>query len=168
MNSIPCAACGNPSDRRAKSGLCRHCFETKTYGQNTAVERFWQKVVKTDGCWRWAGRNRHKFGYGIIGSNSPKHLGRRGMEAHRLSWIIHFGQIPEGLSVLHKCDNPECTRPDHLFLGTTVDNLADMRRKGREARGETHGSRTHPESFPGRAQNFVEHPPAHMPRKVIP
>lgn len=161
-DAIQCKNCKKPCDFRSKTKLCRDCFEAKYYGQNTFIERFWKCVVRTDGCWQWTGRQRHKFGYGVLGGNSPKHFGRRSIEVHRLSWIIHFGPIPKGLCVLHKCDNPECTRPDHLFLGTTQDNLADMRSKGREARGDRHGSKTHPKSFPGRAQNFINHPPQHV------
>jgi|SRR6266567_1315290 len=156
---IPCALCGNPSDHRAKSGLCRSCFEL--HKPDSTANRFWAKVIKTPGCWKWAAKRYHRFGYGVLATPKSK-WGRTQIEAHRVSWVLHFGQVPEGLSVLHRCDNPECTRPDHLFLGTTADNLADMRRKGREASGDRHGSKTHPESFPGRAQNFRNHPPRHV------
>ncbi len=60
--------------------------------------------------------------------------------AHRASWLIHRGPIEPGLCVLHKCDNPGCVRPDHLFLGTNDDNVADRGAKNRTARGERHGS----------------------------
>lgn len=62
------------------------------------------------------------------------------MRAHRVSWEIHFGQIPKGLCVLHRCDNPPCCKPEHLFLGSVVDNVADRCKKGRTANGERHGS----------------------------
>jgi hypothetical protein len=66
--------------------------------------------------------------------------------ANRVSWALHFGQIPDGLFVLHKCDTPLCVNPDHLFLGTQSDNLRDMARKNRDAnwqRGKTHCPKGH-------------------------
>src|SRR5688572_5984136 len=76
--------------------------------------RFWQKVFKGVDCWRWNGlKNRN--GYGLICTS--RRLGRQSLRrAHRVSWLMHFGQIPDGLCVLHRCDNPQCCRPDHLFL----------------------------------------------------
>ena len=91
------------------------------------AERFWARVSKTDGCWLWVGASRTTFGYGVISRG-----GRRSqIGAHRASWEIHFGPIPDGMSVLHRCDNPPCVRPDHLFLGTQSDNIRDMARKAR-------------------------------------
>lgn len=92
-------------------------------------ERFWAKVEKRgpNDCWEWTG-SRSKFGYGRISSG-----GRYGtmLSAHRVSWKIHWGPIPDGLLVLHKCDTPPCTNPDHLFLGTSSDNNKDAYDKGR-------------------------------------
>jgi hypothetical protein len=62
--------------------------------------------------------------------------------AHRYAWELTYGPIPEGLSVLHRCDVPRCVRPDHLFLGTQADNLADMTAKGRRSAGERSGINT--------------------------
>lgn len=87
--------------------------------------RFWEKVIKTEGCWKWVA-TKHK-GYGMIrpGGLAPK------IAASRASWLIHFGEIPFDMHVLHKCDNPECTNPEHLFLGTHRDNMLDKETKGR-------------------------------------
>ena len=99
------------------------------------VHRFWPKVNKTDGCWLWTGTT-SAFGHGNIrrtGSNRP-------VGAHRFSYELHHGAIPDGLWVLHRCDNPRCVRPDHLFLGTPKDNMQDMASKGRSGGqiGEAH------------------------------
>lgn len=104
----------------------------------TSLEkRFWSKVKKQPGCWEWLAA-KHDYGYGVIGA------GGRGtgiLRAHRVSWVLHYGPIPEGMIVLHKCDNPECTNPDHLTLGTHADNVADKISKGRgsSARNGNHG-----------------------------
>ncbi len=93
-------------------------------------------------CFNWTGKL-HKQGYGVIWAG--KHI-----LAHRFSWAIHNGEIPAGLNVLHKCDNPPCCNPNHLFLGTQSDNVRDMLKKGRCARicGDLSSSRLHPESRP--------------------
>lgn len=89
-------------------------------------ERFWEKVRKSpepDGCWEWtASKFRNGYGSFVV-------LGER--RAHRVSWEIHNGPIPDGLWVLHKCDNPSCVRPDHLFLGDRRTNMLDCVSKGR-------------------------------------
>jgi hypothetical protein len=115
------------------------------------AERFWTKVNK-DGptmpnmqtqCWVWtASVHRNRGGYGEF-----KLAGRR-REAHRVAWELEYGPIPDGLLVLHKCDNPPCVRHEHLFLGSDADNVADMIVKGRQASGDRNGSRRHPESVP--------------------
>jgi len=103
------------------------------FGKKANVDpelRFWVSVKSSkDGCWEWQSY-RDKNGYG---STSVKGVN---WFAHRLSWLFHFGPIPDGMGVLHKCDNPPCVRPDHLFLGTQTINMLDMLTKGREARGE--------------------------------
>lgn len=92
--------------------------------KGTPEQRFWKRVQKTDTCWLWTG-SKTKDGYGQISVEGKNNL------AHRFSWIFHNGPIPDALCVLHICDNPPCTNPEHLFLGTQPDNMADKTRKGR-------------------------------------
>lgn len=92
---------------------------------NTA-EEFWAAVERGDGCWNWLrGVKQADRPYGVTYWNGRK------VKAHRLAWQFQHGSIPEGMHVLHRCDNPRCVRPDHLFLGTHLDNMRDMRSKGR-------------------------------------
>lgn len=97
---------------------------------------FWRHVRKTDTCWLWTG-SRNFYGYGWF--KPGKRL--RKEKAHRVAYALACGPIPPGLLVLHRCDNPPCVRPDHLWLGTTQDNIDDRIRKGRTraARGESCG-----------------------------
>lgn len=90
-----------------------------------------KKNKETD-CWEWQ-RGLFSNGYGQITINKKNTL------AHRASYEEFVGSIPEGILVLHKCDNPICINPDHLFLGTNQDNMTDMVNKGRSARGEKNG-----------------------------
>ena len=84
-------------------------------------------------CWEWIGmtKSHHKIYYGILWNPRIKGKPRKYQYAHRISYILHKGEIPKGLSVCHKCDNGICINPDHLFLGTHKDNMNDMAKKGR-------------------------------------
>jgi hypothetical protein len=118
-------------------------FEKKILGivplekpqERPIAKRFWSRVRKTSKCWIWTGTNLgEKKKYGVM------RVGGKSMRAHRISWVIHFGSIPSGMCVCHKCDNPVCVRPDHLFLGTDLDNVKDRDTKGRTAKGERGGN----------------------------
>ena len=116
--------------------------------------RFWSKVyvdgpllahvVELGQCWMWTGA-RFRQGYGQI------NIGRRRNDgAHRLSWRLNCGAIPDGLRVCHHCDNPGCVRPGHLFLATAKGNFEDMCKKGRRkiATGDRRNFARHPEQLP--------------------
>lgn len=95
------------------------------------VARFWSKVTKTDNpddCWNWTGFL-DKGGYGHI------HINRKVVTAHRTAFVITFGVVPDGLHILHRCDNRRCCNPSHLFLGTNANNVKDRDVKGRNRVG---------------------------------
>ena len=101
----------------------------RTIVWGTVEERFWAKVERGPGCWEWKA-SRSRQGYGQFGmdrggprwSNSP---------AHRVAWEFTYGPIPSGLLICHRCDNPPCCNPEHLFLGTVSENAVDSVAKGR-------------------------------------
>jgi hypothetical protein len=105
------------------------------------LTRFWSKVEVTSSCWLWRGSLNHG-GYGALNIQGKM------VYAHRFSYELHHGLIPTSLLVCHTCDIRCCVNPDHFFLGTIADNLRDMRDKGRQAKGDRHGQRTHPERRP--------------------
>ena len=135
--NIPCVLCGNPSIGRK---LCRPCYykmkrlnridEFPIIGPEDV---FLGRVNKTDSCWLWIG-TKNGYGYGII--LMP---GEKSTRAHRYSYELHKGEIPEGMVVMHSCDTPACVNPTHLSLGTRTDNNRDAVKKSRNAFGEKNG-----------------------------
>lgn len=103
---------------------------------------FWSKVAigGHSECWEWLGSKQH-FGHGAMSVNADGK--RTSVGAHRMSYVLHHGEIPDGMIVRHTCDNPPCVNPAHLLIGTRADNAADMVNRGRTAdtRGELNGFR---------------------------
>lgn len=137
----PCGVCGKPiriNGRQAfeRRKYCGHVCYTQARAKaqpQRSVDAFWRNVNKTEGCWEWKLKPSTEFGYCKFS----------GELIHRYSWRITHGEIPDGLQVCHKCDNPKCCRPDHLFLGTQKDNVQDMMRKGRHKPSPVYGDSNH-------------------------
>lgn len=102
-------------------------------------DRFWAKVQIKEGCWTWTGGKVGGYGALTVGARGQGHI-----RAHRMSYILHKGEIPPGMMVLHNCDNPECTNPEHLTLGTASDNMRHVsERKRNPLSRKTHCIRGH-------------------------
>jgi hypothetical protein len=115
-----CLYCGNISSESSKK-FCRKClFDTKRL--------LLSKIIKTNSCWIFIG-SKDKNGYGKLCKG----------RAHRISYEIHKGKIPNGIMVCHTCDNPSCVNPEHLWLGTCKQNIVDSVQKGRFQFGEKNG-----------------------------
>lgn len=115
------------------------------FSNRKIVSKPWQirlwgyiKILTGNKCWEWGGA-KNKLGYGIIAIENRPQL------AHRMAWESTHGQIPKGICVLHKCDNPPCCNPNHLFTGKNADNVADRHKKGRSRGGALYGE-NHPNS----------------------
>lgn len=125
---------------RVCSGRASHGLGPRNYEEDmrSVYERYVIRRGENE-CWGWRAFKYH--GYGRMNVAAPGKP-RRIVGAHRVSFMLHSGPIPPGLTVLHRCDNPECTNPRHLRLGTNIDNNRDRDRKGRNAKGDRVGVAT--------------------------
>jgi hypothetical protein len=118
------------------------------------------RMVETpDGCWEWSGA-KTTAGYGEFKRHGRHHY------THRASWIAHNGPIPAGMFVLHRCDNPPCFRPDHLFLGDDLANTRDKIAKGRMRHGHLYGDDHPARKSPGYLKRGEDHPRARITMEI--
>ena len=144
-----CPVCGNPAGRmknktprKCCSLECRKAWVSANRRQEGLTDadaiRFWSgaEITSADSCWVWK-RKTGKRGYGQ--TSVYQNRKSRTALAHRVAWQLTYGEIPEGMHVCHRCDNPSCVNPSHLFLGSPFVNVHDMITKGRRVlvRGES-------------------------------
>lgn len=139
-----CGQCGKFFEQPTYNGprkFCSpKCYHDSCVGTGVPMEvQFASRLGETTptGCILWTGSvNEHGYGFLSVGTSRKN---RRNKYAHRISYELKHGPIPSDMKVLHRCDNPPCVNPDHLFLGTHSDNVADKIAKGRGAKGEQAG-----------------------------
>lgn len=146
-----CVRCNRefiPSSNSSGKYCSQACYQSVPKKRGDLVERFWRYVQKSESCWLWMGPLKEPSGlntYGTFKIATGTASKQKSAAAHRFSWELHFGNIPDGLQVCHHCDTPRCVNPSHLFLGTHADNASDCLAKGRRPRvnrknrGEGHG-----------------------------
>jgi len=136
----PCLGCGNPTPPQSMGQPRKWCSDEcrartrnkrrrKSAGPRPLAERLAAKLARDGDCTVFVG-HRNEHGYGVIRSDEG-----RTMLAHRAAYEVHRGPIPDGMHVLHRCDNPPCCDPGHLWIGTHIDNMRDRDAKGRTLRG---------------------------------
>ncbi len=121
----------DPNNWLTKGFSWKHATEEER--ANHLWEFFNRNVIRSEGCWDWKTKvSKRKYIFMFYTKSEP------GIKAHRYSYMIHKGNIPDGMYVCHSCDNPRCTNPEHLFLGTNMDNVRDMMNKNRHNIGSKH------------------------------
>lgn len=132
-----CFTCGNIFTERLEDSdnqwqikqYCSQSCNGKSPKRKVSIfERLKRYQIKKEGCWAWSGCTDNR-GYGTLSNRKGKNFSPE--KAHRVSYEFYKGNIPDGMSICHSCDNPECTNPDHLWVGTHKENMQDCGRKGR-------------------------------------